>query len=98
MTKTKEISFEEALSQLEATVRQMEAGDLGLDELLAKFETGIGLLRSCEKKLAEAQAKIEVLSKQAITAEADEVRVAEEADILEPPLAEAPPDDQGSLF
>lgn len=65
MTKTKEISFEEALTQLEVTVREMEAGDLGLDELLAKFETGIGLLRRCEAKLGEAQEKIEVLSQKA---------------------------------
>lgn len=68
MTKTKDLSFEEALAALETTVRQMEAGDLGLDDLLASFERGIGLLRSCEKKLNEAQGKIEVLSQKAMDA------------------------------
>ena len=65
MTKN-EKTFEEALKELEATVKAMESGDLGLDELLAKFESGIGLLRQCEGKLAEAEAKIEVLTKKAV--------------------------------
>ncbi|MEG0875001.1 MAG: exodeoxyribonuclease VII small subunit [Clostridiales bacterium] len=66
MTKNNDLTFEAAMKELEATVKSMENGDLGLDELLGKFETGIGLLRCCEEKLGEAEAKIEILSKKAI--------------------------------
>lgn len=67
MTKN-ELKFEEALKELEQTVHEMERGDLGLDELLADFEKGIGLLRVCEKKLAEAEGKIAVLTQSEIAA------------------------------
>lgn len=66
--KKKELSFEEAIKALDETVKRMESGDLGLDELLCDFETGIGLLRLCEKKLAEAEGRIEVLTKAEIAA------------------------------
>jgi exodeoxyribonuclease VII small subunit len=65
------MSFEEAVKELEQTVKDMESGDLGLDELLADFEKGIGLLRLCEKKLAEAEGRVEVLTKAEITAALD---------------------------
>jgi exodeoxyribonuclease VII small subunit len=70
-SKKKEMSFEEAVKELEQTVKDMESGDLGLDELLADFEKGIGLLRLCEKKLAEAEGRVEVLTKAEITAALD---------------------------
>lgn len=98
MTKTKEITFEEALTQLEATVREMEAGDLGLDELLSKFETGIGLLRRCEAKLGEAQEKIEVLSQKAIAQPEPEPKPVESKEVN---LPDSPPwgdNDEDSLF
>ncbi len=61
---SKEMNFEEAVRELEKTVKAMESGDLGLDDLLAEFEKGIGLLRLCEKKLGEAEGRIAVLSKE----------------------------------
>ena len=64
-----ELKFEEALKELEQTVHEMERGDLGLDELLADFEKGIGLLRVCEKKLAEAEGKIAVLTQAEIASD-----------------------------
>lgn len=64
-----DMNFETALKELEQTVKDMESGDLGLDDLLADFEKGIGLLRLCEKKLAEAEGRIEVLTKAEIAAE-----------------------------
>ncbi|MGN1011384.1 MAG: exodeoxyribonuclease VII small subunit [Clostridia bacterium] len=67
-----ELKFEDALKELEQTVHEMERGDLGLDELLADFEKGIGLLRVCEKKLAEAEGKIAVLTQAEIAAGSDE--------------------------
>ena len=64
-----ELKFEDALKELEQTVHEMERGDLGLDELLADFEKGIGLLRVCEKKLAEAEGKIAVLTQAEIASD-----------------------------
>jgi len=55
--------FEEALKKLEDTVREMESGDLTLEESLKSFEEGIRLSRFCAKKLDEAERRIEVLLK-----------------------------------
>ncbi|MDO9529911.1 MAG: exodeoxyribonuclease VII small subunit [Syntrophales bacterium] len=58
-----EEKFEEALKKLEDTVREMESGDLTLEESLKSFEEGIRLSRFCAKKLDEAERRIEVLLK-----------------------------------
>lgn len=55
------MTFEEALSELEAIVKQMEEGDLTLDETLAKFERGIALSRMCSKKLEQAEKRIDMV-------------------------------------
>ncbi|HMM05865.1 MAG TPA: exodeoxyribonuclease VII small subunit [Clostridiales bacterium] len=91
--KKKEMSFEEAVKELEQTVKGMESGDLGLDELLADFEKGIGLLRLCEKKLAEAEGRIEVLTK-AETAAAPALEAISEENSS---LRSAPPEDEAKL-
>lgn len=57
-------SFEDALAQLESIVEAMEAGDVPLADLLAKFEDGNKLLKVCEARLKEAEMKIELLKKQ----------------------------------
>jgi exodeoxyribonuclease VII small subunit len=57
-------SFEHALERLEAIVESMESGDVPLAELLAKFEEGNTLLKTCETRLKEAELKIEQLKKQ----------------------------------
>jgi exodeoxyribonuclease VII small subunit len=58
------LSFEAALSKLEAIVESMETGEVPLAELLARFEEGNKLLRHCEKRLKEAELKIEQLKKE----------------------------------
>ena len=63
-TPTEPPSFETALEQLEAIVEAMEAGDVPLAELLAKFEEGNKLLKVCESRLKDAEMKIELLKKQ----------------------------------
>lgn len=60
-----ELSFEEALGQLEAIVEEMEAGDLPLERLLARYEEGARLTRICQAKLAEAEVKLQQLEKDA---------------------------------
>jgi exodeoxyribonuclease VII small subunit len=58
------LSFEAALGQLETIVEAMEAGEVPLAELLAKYEQGTKLLKVCETRLKDAELKIEQLKKQ----------------------------------
>lgn len=58
------LSFEEAIQHLEQVVETMEAGDVPLAELLAKYEEGSKLLKICETRLKDAEMKIELLKKQ----------------------------------
>jgi exodeoxyribonuclease VII small subunit len=59
------LPFEEALKKLETIVAAMEAEDLPLETLLAKYEEGTRLARTCQEKLAEAELKIQQLEKTA---------------------------------
>ncbi|HJZ68453.1 MAG TPA: exodeoxyribonuclease VII small subunit [Blastocatellia bacterium] len=58
-----EKSFEASLEELEQIVRQLEAGDLPLDRSLELFEQGVRLSRECQKRLDEAERKVEILVK-----------------------------------
>ena len=60
-----DLPFEEALKKLEAIVGALESEDLPLETLLAKYEEGTRLSRMCQKKLAEAEVKIQQLEKSA---------------------------------
>ncbi|MBI3891660.1 MAG: exodeoxyribonuclease VII small subunit [Candidatus Wallbacteria bacterium] len=57
--------FEEALRELEQLAVQMERGDLTLDQAVAAYERGIGLSRLCKKRLDEAEAKIQQITREA---------------------------------
>ena len=54
-----ELSFEDALKQLEQIVRKLESGEARLEEAIEDYERGALLRRHCERKLAEAKAKVE---------------------------------------
>lgn len=58
----KKLSFEEALVNLEEVVAKLEAGKLTLDEALAAYEKGMGLVRLCNERLADAERRIEAIS------------------------------------
>ncbi len=60
---SKEPRFEEALAGLERIVRELEGGDLPLDDALKLFEEGVRLSRFCSAKLDEAEKKIEILTR-----------------------------------
>jgi exodeoxyribonuclease VII small subunit len=62
--KPSKLSFEAALTKLEAIVDSMEQGEVPLAELLAKYEDGTRLLKICEGRLKDAELKIEQLKKQ----------------------------------
>ncbi len=53
------LSFEDALSELETIVRQLEDGKGELDQAIKTYERGAQLKRHCEAKLQEAQIKVE---------------------------------------
>jgi len=53
------MSFEQALAALEQVVRQLESGDVPLDESIALYERGEKLRAACQKRLDAAQARIE---------------------------------------
>ena len=57
----KSTRFEDALSELEALVRQLETGEQPLEESLAQFERGVALSRFCQQSLAEAEQKVRML-------------------------------------
>jgi exodeoxyribonuclease VII small subunit len=56
-----ELSFEKALEELEALVARMEDGKLLLEESLAAYQRGAELIKFCESKLVDAQARIAIL-------------------------------------
>jgi exodeoxyribonuclease VII small subunit len=54
-------SFETQLASLEQIVRELERGDLPLEESLQLFEEGVKLSRECQERLNQAERRIEVL-------------------------------------
>jgi exodeoxyribonuclease VII small subunit len=56
-------TFEESLQRLEVIVKEMEKGELPLEQSLKLFEEGIALSGACKKELDEAEGKIEILLK-----------------------------------
>ena len=57
-----EPNFEEAMEKLEAIVRRLEQGGGPLEHALSDYSAAIDLLKSCHKKLEEAERRIEILS------------------------------------
>lgn len=57
----KEIKFEEAMQELETIAKELEKGDLTLEESLLKFEEGIKLSKKCNTIIEEAEKKICIL-------------------------------------
>ena len=55
------LSFEAALAELEAIVREMEAGKLPLEQALAAFERGTALLKHCQDELNAAEQKLAII-------------------------------------
>ncbi len=56
-------TFEDALERLENITQELEDGDISLDASLKKFDEGIKLAEFCNKKLDEAQGKVDILLK-----------------------------------
>lgn len=54
-------SFEVALQELESIVRSLEANQAPIEESLAAYERGVGLLRYCQETVAAAEQRLQVL-------------------------------------
>jgi exodeoxyribonuclease VII small subunit len=59
------LSIEQAMERLEALVREMEAGQLPLEKLIASYEEGVKLASVCQEKLDAAAKKIQIIAKNA---------------------------------
>jgi exodeoxyribonuclease VII small subunit len=57
----KQPTFEESLAQLEAIVRAIEEGKIGLQEAIDQYEKGMQLIQRCRDMLADAEAKVQQL-------------------------------------
>ena len=60
--------FEELLGRLEQIVSDMEGADLPLEKLLSSYEEGMRLVKACGDRLADAEQKVEILSRGAASA------------------------------
>ncbi|MBM4067359.1 MAG: exodeoxyribonuclease VII small subunit [Planctomycetes bacterium] len=58
MTSPENLTFEQALAELEKVVRDLEDGQTGLEEALARYEVGVSLLRRCHGLLQHAEQRI----------------------------------------
>ena len=54
-------TFEQSLKELEQLVTKLEKGDLSLDEAIENFEKGMAISNECNKRLEEAERKINIL-------------------------------------
>lgn len=57
-----ELSFEEAMQELESVVGQLERGDVPLDQSISLYERGAKLKARCEAKLKEAEEKVAAIT------------------------------------
>ena len=70
-----ELSFEQALEELDALVRKMESGDLGLDDSISAYRRGAELARYCQGRLGDAEQQIRKLDNDVLKAlSPDEMR------------------------
>lgn len=68
---SKTIPFEQSVSALSDIVKQLEQGELTLEDSLKQFEKGISLARQCQEVLNKAEQKIELLTNQPTSSESD---------------------------
>jgi exodeoxyribonuclease VII small subunit len=57
-----ELSFEDAMSRLDAIVGAMETDRMPLEEMIRSYEEGITLLKNCRQRLESARRRVEMIS------------------------------------
>ncbi len=61
-TPVEQMTFEQAMKELEAVVGQLERGDVALDESIALYERGAALKKRCEDELKRAEEKVAAIT------------------------------------
>ncbi|MFK7743872.1 MAG: exodeoxyribonuclease VII small subunit [Roseobacter sp.] len=61
-TPVSEMSFEQAMTELEKVLGQLERGDVALEESITLYERGAALKKRCEDKLKEAEEKVAAIT------------------------------------
>ena len=56
------VTFENAMAELESIVKKLEVGSLSLDESLGAFESAVGLIKLCNEKLEGAKRRVRILT------------------------------------
>lgn len=87
-TEARARNFEASLTALEKIVRELERGDLPLEQSLRLFEEGVTLSRECQERLNQAERRIETLLRDAegrpvlgaLDGETEELRLSEAAE------------------
>ncbi len=69
-----DLTFREAMDELDAIVALLESNTLELEDSLASYERGVALLQSLQKRLATAQQKVDVLMGELVVDVTDEER------------------------
>ena len=61
-TPISEMTFEQAMSELERIVKELERGDVPLEDSISLYEKGAELKKRCETKLKEAEQKVAAIT------------------------------------
>ena len=61
-TPISEMTFEQAMSELERIVTELERGDVPLEDSISLYEKGAELKKRCETKLKEAEQKVAAIT------------------------------------
>jgi exodeoxyribonuclease VII small subunit len=62
----KQLTFEDALAELESIVEIMEGGQLPLEKSLSTYKRGTELLQFCQRQLQDAQQQVKVLESETL--------------------------------
>ena len=63
-TPVEEMSFEDAMRELEKVVSDLERGDVPLEQSIALYERGAQLKQRCQTKLKEAEEKVALITQE----------------------------------
>ena len=64
MSEQENLSFEDALKELETIVEKLERGEVSLDDAVAAYERGAVLKKLCQDRLDEARLKVDKIRSQ----------------------------------
>lgn len=60
ISNAKELTYEQAMEALEMVVRQLDNGELPLEDAITSFQNGLEYIKVCQEKLTAAEGKLEM--------------------------------------